>query len=143
MLLHLIEILKTFMLFTTSYSNSVFKEPLSKEEEEKYIEDGIIWYFDVAEMTNEDILRTMWQFKNVGWFISCKGILFGRIENEINYTGIALKDAVNYNLLDLNVPIFINTDIGHTDPVYTIINGSIVRVTKDKNNKHIMETTFE
>lgn len=50
------------MLFTTSYSNSVFKEPLSKEEE-KYIEDGIIWYFDVAEMTNEDILRTMWQFK--------------------------------------------------------------------------------
>lgn len=62
MLLHLIEILKTFMLFTTSYSNSVFKEPLSKEEE-KYIEDGIIWYFDVAEMTNEDILRTMWQFK--------------------------------------------------------------------------------
>ncbi len=38
MLLHLIEILKTFMLFTTSYSNSVFKEPLSKEEEEKYID---------------------------------------------------------------------------------------------------------
>ncbi len=114
-----------------------------KEFIKKYIEDGIIWYFDVAEMTNEDILRTMWQFKNAGWFIGCKGILFGRIENEINYTGIALKDAVNYNLLDLNVPIFINTDIGHTDPVYTIINGSIVRVTKDKNNKHIMETTFE
>ena len=109
----------------------------------KYKEDGIIWYFDVAEMTNEDILRTMWQFKNAGWFIGCKGILFGRIENEINYTGITLKDAINYNLFDLNIPIFINTDIGHTEPVHTLINGSIVKVIKDKDNKHIMETIFE
>lgn len=47
----------------------------------KYKNDGIVWYFDVAEMTNEDILRTMWQFKNAGWFDGCNGILFGRIEN--------------------------------------------------------------
>lgn len=109
----------------------------------KYNNDGIIWYFDVAEMTNEDILRTMWQFKSAGWFIGCKGILFGRIENEINYTGITLKDAVNYNLFDLNIPIFINTDIGHTDPVHTLINGSLVKITKNKDNKHIVETIFE
>ncbi len=109
----------------------------------KYKEDGIIWYFDVAEMTNEDILRTMWQFKNAGWFISCNGILFGRLEDEINYTGITLKDAINYNLFDSNIPIFINTDIGHTDPVHTIINGSIVKITKNKDNKHVMETFFE
>lgn len=38
MLTSLISILKTLMLFKTSYSNNVFKEPLSKEEEEKYIE---------------------------------------------------------------------------------------------------------
>ena len=109
----------------------------------KYSKDGIIWYFDVAEMTNEDILRTMWQFKNAGWFIGCKGILYGRIENEINYTGTTLRDAVNYNFCDLNIPIFINTDIGHTEPVHTLINGSLVKITKDKDNKHIVETMFE
>ena len=38
MLVSLLSILKTLMLFKTSYSNNVFKEPLSKEEEEKYIE---------------------------------------------------------------------------------------------------------
>ena len=38
MLINLFTILKTVMLFRTSYSNNVFKEPLSKEEEEKYIE---------------------------------------------------------------------------------------------------------
>jgi peptidase U61 LD-carboxypeptidase A len=114
-----------------------------KEFIKKYIKDGIIWYFDVAEMTNEDILRTMWQIKNAGWFTGCKGILFGRIENEINYTGTTLKDAICYNLFDLNVPIFINADIGHTDPVHTLINGSIVKITKQEDNKHIMETMFE
>lgn len=108
---------------------------------EKYKSDGIVWYFDVAEMTNEDILRTMWQLKNAGWFEKCTGILFGRLENEINYTGISLKEAINYNLKELNIPILINTDIGHTDPVFTIINGSIVKITKNnKENKYVLET---
>lgn len=38
MILHLIEILKSFFCFTASYSNNVFPDPLSKEEEEHYIE---------------------------------------------------------------------------------------------------------
>lgn len=37
MLVNLLTLVKTLMLFRTSYSNNVFKEPLSKEDEEKYI----------------------------------------------------------------------------------------------------------
>ena len=37
MLFSLISIMKTLVLFKTSYSNNVFKDPLSKEDEEKYI----------------------------------------------------------------------------------------------------------
>ena len=33
-----LKLLQTFMLFRTSYSNNVFPEPLSKEDEEKYID---------------------------------------------------------------------------------------------------------
>ena len=33
----ILSLLKTFYLFRTSYSNNVFKDPLNKEEEEKYI----------------------------------------------------------------------------------------------------------
>ncbi len=95
-------------------------------------------------MTNEDILRTMWQLRSAGWFKGCTGILFGRLSNEISYTGITLKDAINYSLSELNVPILINTDIGHTSPVFTIVNGSIVKIAKNKkDNKYIMETFFE
>ena len=38
MLINLLTLVKTLMLFKTSYSNNVFKEPLSKNEEEKYID---------------------------------------------------------------------------------------------------------
>ena len=40
MLLHLLSILKGTFFFTASYSNNVFPDPLSKEEEEKYIEQA-------------------------------------------------------------------------------------------------------
>ena len=124
-------------LIGTKYDN--VKEFISK-----YKEDGIIWYFDIAEMTNEDILRTMWQFKNAGWFSYCNGILFGRLNNEISYTDTSLKEAINYNLRSLNIPILINVDIGHTDPVFTIINGSKVIISRnDVENKYVMETLFE
>ena len=35
---NLINLLKTLCLFKTSYSNNVFLDPLSKEEEEKYLD---------------------------------------------------------------------------------------------------------
>lgn len=109
----------------------------------KYKNDGIVWFFDVAEMTNEDISRTMWQFKNAGWFVGCNGILFGRIENEITYTDTSLKEAIKHSLETLNIPILVNVDIGHTNPVFTIINGSKVKILKNKKNKYVMETVFE
>lgn len=121
-------------LVGTKYDNT-------KKFIEKYKNDGIVWYFDVAEMTNEDILRTIWQLKQIGWFKFCKGIIFGRLYEEINYTGISLKEAINYNLKDFNIPIIINADIGHTDPVITIVNGSIVEI--NYNNKYEVETKFE
>lgn len=38
LLVSIMSFLKTLILFKTSYSNNVFKEPLSKEEEQKYID---------------------------------------------------------------------------------------------------------
>ncbi len=99
----------------------------------KYSTDGIIWYFDVSDMSCEDILRTMWQFKNSGWFIHTKAILFGRLYEEKSYTGIDLKTALLDSLEDLHIPIIINVNLGHTDPVISIVNGSIVEINKDDN----------
>ncbi len=107
----------------------------------KYKNDGIIWYFDIAEMTNEDILRTIWQFKSAGWFKFCKGVLFGRLNTVITYTNTSLVNAIKYNLVELDIPILINVDIGHTNPAFTIVNGSIVKIVKKE--KYSLETLFK
>lgn len=115
-----------------------------KEFINKYKRDGIVWYFDVFNMSNENIICTLWQFKSAGWFDGCSGILFGRIKNEVTYTNLNLEDAIKYNLKDLDIPILIDTDIGHTNPVLTIVNGSKVKISRDKmNSKYTIQTFFE
>ncbi|HIS38285.1 MAG TPA: hypothetical protein IAB45_02115 [Candidatus Onthousia faecavium] len=31
---------------------------------EKYKEDGIIWYFDICELSSESIIRILWKLKD-------------------------------------------------------------------------------
>lgn len=54
-----------------------------KKLAQKYKNDGIIWYFDISDFSVEDISRTMWQFKNMGYFKYCKGILFSKLEEKV------------------------------------------------------------
>lgn len=101
---------------------------------EKYKNDGIIWYFDNCELTCEDLIRTLWKFKNQNWFKYTKGIIFGRSAIDSSYYDFSFKDAVKYSLEELNVPIIVNADIGHVSPRMTIINGAIANV-KYNNGK--------
>lgn len=115
-----------------------------KEFINKYKSDGIVWYFDVFNMSNENIISTLWQFKSAGWFDGCSGILFGRLKNEITYTNLTLEEAIKYNLETFEIPVLIDVDIGHTNPVLTIVNGSKVKIFKTENNsKYVIQTSFE
>lgn len=96
---------------------------------EKYKEDGIIWYFDNCELSCEDVIRTMWKFKEMGWFEHTKGIVFGRTMIEKSCTGITFHEAVKTSFKDMNIPIIVDADIGHKRPQMTIINGAIAKVT--------------
>ena len=107
----------------------------------KYSNDGIIWYFDIAEMSNEDITRTLWQLKQNNWFNYCKCILFGRLYEEKTFTDISLKDSILRVLYDIRIPIIINVDLGHTNPVITIVNGSYVKI--KRSNNYSIETIYK
>lgn len=43
---------------------------------EKYKDDGIIWYFDNCELSKEEVIRTLWKFNELGYFKYTKGIVF-------------------------------------------------------------------
>lgn len=113
------------------------KYDYTKKFIEKYKDDGIIWYFDIDYMTNEQLLRNLWHLKNLGWFKNAKGIIFGRLE-ETSYTGVTLDEAINRGLKDLNLPIVTNFDLGHTYPRVTIVNGSMIRL-KCNEKEHKIE----
>ena len=106
----------------------------TKDFIETYKQDGIIWYFDNCELTSESLIRTLWKFKDNGWFKYSKGILFGRSGIEQSCYGISFKEAVERVLADLNIPIIINTDVGHVSPRMTFINGAIANI-ESKNGK--------
>ena len=109
----------------------------TKEFIERYKDDGIIWYFDNCELTSEELIRTLWKFKDNGWFENCKGIVFGRSGLEKSCYDISFKEVIERILKDLNIPIIIDADLGHVSPRMTIINGSIANI-KSKNGKGVL-----
>lgn len=106
----------------------------TKDFIEKYKNDGIIWYFDNCELTSEGLIRTLWKFKDSGWFKHCKGIIFGRSALEASYYDISFREAISYALKEIDVPIIVDADIGHVSPRFTIINGALVNI-KCSNHK--------
>ena len=109
----------------------------TKDFLEKYKDDGIIWYFDVCELSSESIIRILWKLKDNNYFKYTKGILFSRVYACNSYYDITYEEAIYESLKDLNIPIIINTDIGHVSPRMTIINGAIATVTSSKGKGKI------
>lgn len=100
----------------------------TKEFIEKYKNDGIIWYFDNCELSSEDLVRTLWKFKDNGWFHHCNGIIFGRSACHESNFEISFDEAVRRVLGDINIPIIIDADFGHVPPRMTIINGAYATI---------------
>lgn len=107
---------------------------------EKYKNDGIIWYFDNYDLSSEQLILTLWKFKDAGYFNYTKCIIFGRCIKEYSYYDISFEEALKHSLNDLNIPIIINVDIGHVSPRMIIINGSVITVISKKGHGKI--TTF-
>ena len=94
---------------------------------ERYKDDGIIWYFDIFNMSSYNFYLTLLQFENAGWFRHCKGVLIGRIafpnveDKKLDYIKAADKVLKK-------IPHICEMDIGHTDPSMTLINGALIDV---------------
>ena len=113
------------------------------EFNEKYKDDGIIWYFDNCELSMEETIRVLWKFNELGYFKYVKGIIFGRFGSNVTYfdydTEKCLKDSI---IGDLNIPIIYDADISHKGPSLSIINGSIAHV-ESYNGKGKIEFRLE
>lgn len=115
-----------------------------KEYIEKYKDDGIIWFFDIYEMSSVQIYMHLWQMKNAGYFKYCKGILFGRPLFVKEDYDMKYYEAIKNAIGSLDIPIVYDADIGHVAPQMPIVNGGILEVncSLTKDNKVTITNKF-
>ncbi len=112
-----------------------------KEFNEKYKDDGIIWYFDNCELSKEETIRTLWRLNELGYFKYTKGIIFGRFGVDTTYYDYDVKSCLQDSVLSkLNIPIIYDADISHKSPCLTIINGSVAAITVEEGKGKILFT---
>ena len=97
-----------------------------KEFNEKYKEDGVVWFLEACDLNPQGIRRALLQLKMAGWFDTAKGFLIGRCANAFKKEEFGLNriNAIDV-LIDLNIPILIDVDLGHLPPTMPIITGSV------------------
>lgn len=102
---------------------------------EKYKNDGIIWYFDNCELSKEETIRVLWKMNELNYFKYAKGIILGRFGVDTTYYNYSVKSCLEDSILEeLNIPIIYDADISHKAPCLTIINGAIADINV-KNGK--------
>lgn len=99
------------------------------EFNEKYKDDGIIWYFDNCELSYEETIRVLWKMRELGYFKYTKGVIFGRFGVEQTYYDYDVRSCLQDSVLnELNIPVIFDADISHKAPCLTIINGAIATI---------------
>ena len=99
-----------------------------KEFNEKYKDEGIIWFVESCDLNVLSQLRAFWQLKHAGWFKNAKAIIIGRANIKEEMFDINYKEANFSELKSLGIPIVIDADFGHVAPSFPIISGGYAKV---------------
>lgn len=96
---------------------------------EKYKEDGVIWFLESCDLNVMAIRRAVWQMDNAGWFSNVKGFLIGRpLVFGQELFGLDHYHAVYDILSQYHVPVIMDADIGHLAPMMPLVCGSMAQV---------------
>ena len=102
---------------------------------ERYAEDGFVWFLECCDLNVMSIRRAIWQMQHAGWFKYVKGFLIGRpLCYGQELMGLDQYHAVLDLLQEYNVPIVMDVDIGHLPPQMPLICGSFAHVTVEGND---------
>lgn len=105
-----------------------------KEFNEKYREDGFIWFLESCDLNVFGIRRAMWQMKQAGWFQYVKGFLIGRpLCHGQEMMGLDQYSAILKVAAEYQVPVIMDADLGHLPPMMPLITGSLARVEAEDN----------
>mgnify|MGYP002622658408 CR=1 FL=1 len=96
---------------------------------EKYGDDGIIWFLEACDLNVFAIRRGMWELEQAGWFDRASGFVIGRpLQFGTEMFGLDQYAAVYDVITSHKVPVLMDADVGHLSPMVPLITGSIARV---------------
>ena len=113
-----------------------------KEFIERYKDKKIIWYFDNFALNSIDMYLTLIQMKNMGYFKYTDTFIFStpmipNIMNGIDYVDFYKKVLGNENIV-------VDANVGHLEPRFTILNGSLATIEyKNKELRIKQELMYE
>ena len=111
------------------------------EFNEKYADEGIIWFLEACDLNVMGIRRALWNLEHAGWFKHVKGFIIGRpLCFGTDMMGMNQYNAVTGILSKYKVPIIMDTDIGHLSPMMPLICGSHAEVSAFGNDISIKMT---
>lgn len=97
--------------------------------EEKYREDGFIWFLESCDLSVMAMRRAIWQMKHGGWFRYVKGFLIGRpLHYGEEAMGLDHLRAVRELLAEYQVPVIMDVDLGHLPPMMPMMCGAVGEV---------------
>ena len=97
-----------------------------KEYNDRYKEDGTIWFLEACDLNVFSIRRAMWNLREAGWFEGVKGFIIGRpLCYGEEMFGLTQYEAVTDIVKEFNVPVIMDIDIGHLPPQIPIVTGAI------------------
>lgn len=98
---------------------------------ERYAADGFIWYFDIFALSSTATYYALWNLKEAGWLKYAKGVMVSRVCFPSTEYDLSYADAVRSALGD--IPVVLETEVGHVKPQFTLINGSLATLTVKGN----------
>ena len=103
---------------------------------EKYKDDGIVWFLEACDLNVMSIRRALWNLDRAGWFKYAKGFIIGRplAAWKQEMMGLDQYNAVTGILGKYNVPIVMDADVGHLPPAMPIISGAVAEVNCEGSN---------
>jgi muramoyltetrapeptide carboxypeptidase len=92
--------------------------------------EGVIFYFENAEMRPTEFARALASLRMNGWFDALTGVLVGRSTalDAGNPDELSYRDVLDTHLGDVGCPVLWDVDLGHRPPQLTLINGAIAEV---------------
>lgn len=109
-----------------------------KEFNEKYQEDGFIWFLESCDLNVFAIRRAMWQMEQAGWFQHVKGFLIGRpLCHGQEMMGMDQYSAVLKVASRHQVPVIMDADLGHLPPMMPLVTGSLAKLQAKENGLRI------